>query len=82
MRKGYVLFLELVKEKVRKELDGEITEKLILKIRYNNMFPIFAKCTECCRSVHGRGSVELPMESFGSENKRSVNIDVHLPAWE
>lgn len=81
-KKDYVLFLELIKEKVRKEYDGEIIEKLTLKIRYDNAFPMVVKCTECYRSVRGRGMIELPMESFGSENKRSVEIDIHLPAWD
>lgn len=80
MKKTYVLFLELIKEK---EMMGKESykEHLYLKDSLNNNFIIYAECTECGRAELSRGLIELPMETFGSENRRSVKIEINIPMW-
>ncbi len=75
----YCLVLELEKMKIRDEYDGTVAEKLYLKIKGKNDYRIHAKCTECDMTACGNGIAELPMESYGSENKRSVKIKILIP---
>jgi hypothetical protein len=81
VEKMYILEFEIIKEKIRDEYDGTVREKLYLKLGNKNKFEIFAKCTECCYSACGKGIVKLPMETYGSENKRSVEVRISIPDW-